>query len=207
MPEIQSGDSTHLQSIELAELAAQYSLNQIIDRTTHVLPNSATCIDLIFTTETNFVIASGVLPSVFPRCHHQLIFAKVSFTTFFPPVYRRRIWDISRTNVNAIRQAVNSVDGDRPLNGLNTDERVKFLTVCVSNVFYNFVPNKVIIIRSKDTFWMTPESKRMILEKAKIYRRYVKHRRSIADYQILRDITSRCKCAIKKAKSNYFFPA
>ena len=91
MPEIQSGDSTHLQSIELAELAAQYNLNQIIDRTTHVLPNSATCIDLIFTTETNFVIDSGVLPSVFPRCHHQLIFAKVSFTTIFSPVYRRRI--------------------------------------------------------------------------------------------------------------------
>ena len=151
MPEIQIGDSTYLQGTELAELGAQYSLNQIIDRPTHILPNSATCIDLIFTNETNFVIDSGVLPSVFPRCHHQLIFAKVSFITFFPPVYRRRIWDFSRTNVNAIRQAVNSVDGDWLLNGLNTDERVKFLTVCVLNVFYNFVPNKVIIIRSKDT--------------------------------------------------------
>ena len=51
---------------------------------------------------------------------------------------------------------------------------------------------------------MTPEIKRMILEKAKIYRRYVKHGRSIADYQILRDITSKCKSAIKEAKSNYF---
>ena len=51
---------------------------------------------------------------------------------------------------------------------------------------------------------MTPEIKRMILEKTKIYRRYVKHGRSIADYQILPDITSRCKIAIKEAKSNYF---
>ena len=82
-------------------------------------------------------------------------------------------------------------------NGLNTDERVKFLTECVLNVFYNFVPNKVITIRSRDTLRITPEIKRMILEKAKIYR-------SIADYQIPRDITSRCKSAIKEAKSNYF---
>ena len=186
-----NGGSTNLKSTELAELAAQYSLNQIIDGPTHILPNSASCIDLIFTTETSFVNDPGVLPSLFPRCHHQLIFAKVSFTTFFPPVYRRRIWDFSRTNVNAIRQAVNSVDGDWLLNGLNTDERVKFLTVCVLNVFYNFVPSKVIIIRSKDTLWMTPEIKRMILGKVKIYRRYVKHSRSIADYQILRDIISR----------------
>ena len=51
---------------------------------------------------------------------------------------------------------------------------------------------------------MTPEIKRMILEKVKIYRRYVKHGRSIVDYQILRDITSKCKSAIKEAKSNYF---
>ena len=45
---------------------------------------------------------------------------------------------------------------------------------------------------------------RMISEKAKIYRRYVKHGPSIPDYQILRDITLRCKSAIKEAKSNYF---
>ena len=44
----------------------------------------------------------------------------------------------------------------------------------------------------------------MALEKAKTYRRYFKHDRSIADHQILRDITSRCKSAIKEAKSNYF---
>ena len=188
-----NGDSTNLQGTEPAELAAQYSLNQIIDGPTHILSNSASCIDLIFTAETNFVTESGVVPALFPRCHHQLIFPKVNFTTFFPPAYGWRIWHYSRANINAIRQAVNSVDCDRPFNSLNIDERVKFLTECVLNFFYNFVPNKVITIRSKDTLWMTPEIKRMILEKAKIYRRYVKHGRSIADDRILRDITSRCK--------------
>ena len=51
---------------------------------------------------------------------------------------------------------------------------------------------------------MNPDIKRMVLEKEKIYRRYVKHGRSIADYQILRDITSRFKSVIKETKSNYF---
>ena len=116
----------------------------------------------------------------------------MSFTTFFPPAYGQRIWDFLRANVNAIRQAANCVDCDRAFNGLCTDERVKFLTECVLNVFYNFILNKVITIRSKDMFWMTPEIKGMVLEKAKIYWCYVKHGRSIADYQILRDITLRC---------------
>ena len=83
-----NGDSTNLQGTELAELVAQYSLNQIIDGPTHILPNSVSGIDLIFTTETNFVTDSGVLPSLFPRCHHQLIFEKVSFTTFFSSCLR-----------------------------------------------------------------------------------------------------------------------
>ena len=71
--------------------------------------------------------------------------------------------------------------------------------------FYNFVTNKVIRNRSKDRLRMTPEIKRIILEKAKIYQSYVKYGRNISDHQIPRDITSRCKSAIKKAKSNYFY--
>ena len=105
-----NGDSTNFQGIELAELAAQYNLNQDIDGPTHILPSSASCIDLIFTTETNFVTYSGVLPLLFPRCHHQLIFAKMSFTTFFPPAYKQRIRDFLKAKVNAIRQAVNYDD-------------------------------------------------------------------------------------------------
>ena len=108
-----NGGSTNLKSTELAELAAQYSLNQIIDGPTHILPDSASCIDLIFTTETNFVNDPGVLPSLFPRCHHQLIFEKVSFTTFFPSAYGWRFLDFSKANVNSIRQTVNCVDWDR----------------------------------------------------------------------------------------------
>ena len=51
-----NGNSTNLQGTKLAELAVQYSLNHVIDRATHILPKSVSFIDLILTTETNFVI-------------------------------------------------------------------------------------------------------------------------------------------------------
>ena len=86
-----NGDSTNLQSTELVELAAQYILDQFIDGPTHILPKYASCIDLISTTGTNFVTDSGVFPSLVPRYHLQLIFANLSFTTFFPPAYKQRI--------------------------------------------------------------------------------------------------------------------
>ena len=38
-----NGDCTNMQGTELVELAAQYSLNQVIDGPTQVPPNSASC--------------------------------------------------------------------------------------------------------------------------------------------------------------------
>ena len=133
------------QGTELGELAVQFDLNQVIYWPTDILLSSASCIDLIFTMKSNYVTnscsCSCVLPLVFPRCHHQLIFAKVSFITFFARAYKQRIWDFSSVNINAIRQAVNCVDWHRAFNSLNIDERVKFLTEYILNVFHNFVPN------------------------------------------------------------------
>ena len=180
------------------DLAAQHNLHQIIDAPTHVLPNSASCIDLIFISARDLIIDSGVLPSLFPRCHHHLVFAKLNFKVSFPPAYKRRVWDFSRANIPAIQQAITGINWNTAFIGLNVDERVSFLTDCVLNVFQNFVPNMVITVRNKDALWMTPEIKKMILEKAKIYRRYVKHGRNAVDYLNLRDITARCRTLIKK---------
>ena len=70
--------------------------------------------------------------------------------------------------------------------GIRTGEQVIFR---IFKVFQNFVPNMVITVRNKDALRMTPEIKIMILEKVKIYRRYVKHLRNAVDYLNLRDIT------------------
>ena len=44
-----SGDITNPKEQELNEIASQYDLHQLIDRPTHILQNSSSCIDLIFT--------------------------------------------------------------------------------------------------------------------------------------------------------------
>ena len=198
-----TGDITNSQGKEIGDLASQHGLSQIIDKPTHILSNSSSCIDLIFTSAINFISESGVLPSLFPRCHHQVVFVKVNFKVSFPPAYNRRIWDFSRADPTLIKRAVEGFDWDRAFEGLDVDGKVLVLTDCIVNIFSNFVPNKVITIRNKDALWMTPGVKRMILEKAKIYRRFVKNGRRADDYHSLRDITNRCKVAIDKAKEAY----
>ena len=65
---------TSFEGSELDFLTSQFGLSQIIEPT-HILDNSRSCIDLIFTTQP-VVIDSGVYASLHSNCHHQIIYAK-----------------------------------------------------------------------------------------------------------------------------------
>ena len=73
--------------------STSYGLSQIISDPTHILPNSSSCIDLISTNQPNLVTESGVHPSLHPKCHHQIVFAKLNLKVEYPPLYERLIWD------------------------------------------------------------------------------------------------------------------
>ena len=179
-------------------------LTQLIDKPTHILPNSSTCIDLVFTSSPKFVIDSGVHASLHPRSHHQVIYTKLNFKVHFSPSYKRKIWDFSQADIDSIRQAILEVDWERSFSNLNINEKVMHLTDCIQNIFSNFVPNKIVTVRDKDAPWMTPEVKKLILQKAKIYKRYVKNGRNENDYHNLRECISQCKNACNEAKNAYY---
>ena len=63
-------DSTNFEGITIENVASQFGLSQIIKKATHISESSSLCIDLIFTTEPNLVVKSGVHPSLHPNCHH-----------------------------------------------------------------------------------------------------------------------------------------
>ena len=66
-------DSTTSQGNVLENITSQFGLQQIITEPTHILDNSSSCIDLIFTSQPNLITESGVYPSLHPNCHHQLV--------------------------------------------------------------------------------------------------------------------------------------
>ena len=199
------GDTTNKAGLDLADITSIHSLSQIIKEPTHVLPNSSSCIDLIFTSSENLITDSGVLPSLFSRCHHQIIFCRLKFKVFHPPVYRRRIWDFARADSKNIKIAMSKINWHESFAKLNSvDERVSFLTDSLLNICSNYIPNRMIKVREKDAPWMTSEIKLVILEKAKYYRKYVKNGRTNADEQRLNEIRSRCRLLIKDRKSEYY---
>ena len=56
-------DSTTSQGNVLENITSQFGLQQIIKEPTHILDNSSSCIDLIFTSQPNLITESGVYPS------------------------------------------------------------------------------------------------------------------------------------------------
>ena len=71
-------DINNLQGQELDSLTLSAGYNQIIDKPTHVINTSMSCIDLIFCTNQSVISNHGVDVSIFDKCHHNIIYGKVN---------------------------------------------------------------------------------------------------------------------------------
>ena len=81
-------------------VTSNYGLHQLIQEPTHILNSSSSCIDLIFTSQPNLVMESGVYSSLHPSCHHQIIFAKFNLSILYPPHYERTVWFYEKQTLN-----------------------------------------------------------------------------------------------------------
>ena len=192
-------DIINTEGLDLSELSSHHNLHQLINTPTHILPNSESCIDLLFTSQPNLISESGVHASLFPRCHHQIIYAKINLKIYYAPL----VWDYSKVNITNIRKSLSQINWVIDLRELSVNDQVDYLTRCISNVFTNFVPDKIITCKDKDPPWMTEEVNNLCHNKAKIYEKYVKNGRSDAEKQELASITKLSSDTITKAKGKY----
>ena len=96
-------DITNLQGQELT-LSAGY--NQIIDKATHVINTSMSCIDLIFCTNQSVISNHRVDVPIFDKCHHNIICGKINIRVPVPPTYVREVWDYEKANIENIKKAL-----------------------------------------------------------------------------------------------------
>ena len=106
-------DITSDEGRKIEAVTSQYGLRQEINEPTHILNNSTSCIDLIFNSQPNLLIESGVHPSLHPNCHHQIIFAKFKLENSLSTTYEREIWHYQKANIDLIKRATNSFDGKK----------------------------------------------------------------------------------------------
>ena len=71
-----SSNKTTYEGKKFDSLTFQCGFKQVISDPTHILESNSSCIDLIFTSQPNLVMNSGVHSCLHPNCHHQIIHAK-----------------------------------------------------------------------------------------------------------------------------------
>ena len=160
-----SQDGTNFEDITIENVKSQFGLSQIITEATHILESSSSCIDLIFTTQPNLVVESGVHPSLHPNCHHQIVFAKFNLQIYYPPPYPREIWHYKQSNTKLIRRAVTDFNWDRSSLNTNNNEKFFIFSNTILNILSNFIPHETIVCGDKDPPWFNRAIKSLIQEK------------------------------------------
>ena len=120
-------DITNLQGQELDSLTLSAGYNQIIDKPTHVINTSMSCIDLIFCTNQSVISNHGVDVSIFDKCHHNIIYGKINIRVPLPPTYVREVWDYEKANIENIKKAISNFDWNKTFENLSVDRKVEFL--------------------------------------------------------------------------------
>ena len=149
----------------IENLTSQFGLSQIINEATHILEASSSCIDLIFTTQPNLVVESGVHLSLHANCHHQLVFAKFNLQIYYLPPYLREIWHYKQANRELIRRVISNFNWDRAFLNTNMNEKVSIFTSTAMNILSNFIPHETIVCDDKDPPWFNKAIKSLIQEK------------------------------------------
>ena len=94
-----NNDITRDEGRKIEAVTLQNSLHQEEYEQPHALINSSLSNNLIFNSQINLLIYSGVHPSLHSHCHHQ-IFAKFKLDIVFPLPYEREIWHYRKANID-----------------------------------------------------------------------------------------------------------
>ena len=178
--------------------------SQIINEPTNIEPNkSPSCIDLILTSQPNLVVESGVHPSLMSICHHQIIFAKISFKVFTSCV-EREVWHYNQAQVSLIKRSIENLNWTRAFEGLSVNDQVELFNDSLLNILRNLIPHENIKCSSKDPPWMNKEIKGALRHKNRIYKKYISGGRKPEDEANLKETSSFVSDLIADTKSSYF---
>ena len=86
-------DITTTPDQEIDSLTSLSGYAQIIDKSTYVVNNSMSCVDLIFCTNKNITLNHEVDVTIFKKYHYKIICGKINIRVPLPSVYIREVWD------------------------------------------------------------------------------------------------------------------
>ena len=145
-------DKTTIEETQHESFTSVYGFHQLMSQPNHLLPQTSSCIDLIFTVHPNLIVDRGFHPSLHSNCRHQITYCKINPNIEYPPPYERLVWDYNRANVEGIKKFIKSVNWEVMFNNKSVHKQVSIFNETVMNIFSNFTPNKLVNNLKKQQF-------------------------------------------------------
>ena len=198
-------DKTNFDGDPIENLVFQFGLHQVIKELTHILDtSSSSCTDLIFMSQPNLIIESGVHSSLHSNCHHQIIFAKSNLEVVYPPLYVREVWHHKDANTEVIRRAINEFNWQRAFLNTNINGKVYIFNSTILNILSNFIPHEFVVCDDKDPPWFNKKIRALIQEKNVAFKNYRNNRGNIDLKCRLKYLQTCLNASIEVAKEKYY---
>ena len=188
-------DKTTIEGTQLESLSSVHGFHQLISQPTHLLPQTSSCIDLIFTDQPNLIVDSGIHPSLHSNCHHQITCCKINLNTEYQPPYEHLVWE-------CIKKSIESVNWEVMFNNKQFHKQVSIFNEVLRNIFSNFTPNKLVTFDDRDPPWLNDFVKSKIKWKNQLHKIYTKNGYKYNDYVQLKEATVLVSQVIAKRKED-----
>ena len=177
-------------------ITADLGLHQLISEPTHLMGDSKSCIDLIFTDQPNLVVDTGVHPSLHEQFHHQIVYGKLSVSNIAPFPYNRRIWYYIKANFVNIMKSIEMFRWHEQLGKITCpDAQVKLLNDVLLNIYSNF-------IKPRQAPWITQDVKKFLRKKNHAYASFARNGRPDDKLEGIQKMISDGAKLIEDAKKN-----
>ena len=132
-------------------MTSDLNLHQLISEPTHLIGESKSCIDLIFSDQPNLIIESGVHPSLHELCHHQIVYGTLSISNVTLPPHMRRIWYYDKADFVPIMKSIGMFRWQEHLDKITCpNEQVRLFNEVLLNIYCTYIPNQVKMIKPRE---------------------------------------------------------
>ena len=197
-------DKTSYKGSKIEGITSQFGLQQLINEPTHHTRNSSSCNDLIFASQPNLLMESGVHSSLHENCHHQIIYAKFNFKIYYPPLYEREIWHYQKANIENIRKEIDQFPWAMRFTNIDVNEKLNLFNKSIKDIIRNYIPHETITCGDRDPPWINKDIKELIHEKNQAYKSYRQNKYNIFSVHQFELLQSKLNSLIEKSKSNYY---
>ena len=168
------------------------------------MPQSSSCIDLIFTDQPKLIVDTGVHPSLHSNCHHQINYYKLNLNVKYLPPYERLVWDYNKENVRSVKKSIESVNWELMFSNMSVHKQVSIFDETLINIFSNFTPNKPVTFDDRDPPWMNDFVKSKIKWKSQLFNTYAKNGYKFNDHLHLQEVTTLVSKVIATSAKTYW---